>query len=85
MALIGLRILRSLSRIRDNRRGSIAVQTVMLLGVMLGFAALGLEVSMLFAQERRMQAAADAAVIVNVSPGAYTVHVAADNFKANIS
>lgn len=69
MALNGLRSNRYLAPVLANRRGSIAVQTVMLLGVMLGFAALGLEVTMLFAQERRMQAAADAAVMAATRPG----------------
>lgn len=37
--------------------------TALLIGVLIGFAALGLEITMLLAQERRMQAAADAAVV----------------------
>lgn len=69
MALIGLRLNRYVAPVFANRRGSIAIQTVMLLGVMLGFAALGLELTMLFAQERRMQAAADAAVMAATRPG----------------
>lgn len=39
------------------------VLTALLIGVLIAFAALGIEITMLFAQERRMQAAADAAVI----------------------
>lgn len=69
MTVIGSRFIRSLARIKSDRRGSIAVQTVLLLGVMIGFAALGVEITMLFAQERRMQAAADAAVVAAARPG----------------
>ena len=69
MAFDGSRIVLGLRQIRNDRQGSIAVQTVMLLGALLSFAALGLEISMTFAEERRMQAAADAAVIAAARPG----------------
>lgn len=69
MASTGSRFFRSLRQIPSDRSGSIAVQTILLMGVMIGFAALGIEITMLFAQERRMQAAADAAVVAAAKPG----------------
>lgn len=50
------------SVLRD-RRGSIAVQMVLMLTMLIGFAALGVEITNLLLQQRKMQAAADAAVI----------------------
>lgn len=52
-----------------DRRGSIAVQTAILLVTLVGFAAMGVEVTNLLLQQRRMQAAADAAAIASGSSG----------------
>lgn len=52
-----------------DRRGSLAVQTAFLLVTLVGFAAMGVEVTNLLLQQRRMQAAADAAVISAGSSG----------------
>lgn len=51
------------SRVLRDRRGSIAVQTVLLLVVLIGFTAMGVEITNLMLQQRKMQAAADAAVM----------------------
>ena len=45
------------------------MQTILLMGILIGFAALGIQLTMLFAQQRRMQAAADAAVVAAARPG----------------
>lgn len=45
------------------RRGSIAVQTALVMVTLIAFAALGLDIAKLLLEERRMQAAADAAVM----------------------
>lgn len=47
----------------SNRSGSIAVPTALMLVILMGFAALALEITGLFLQQRKMQAATDAAVV----------------------
>lgn len=50
-------------RRRKAQRGSIAVQVGLLSAVLIGFAALGTEVTLLFLRQRQMQSAADAAAL----------------------
>lgn len=52
-----------------DRRGSIAVQTALLLVILVGFAAFGVEITNLMLQQRRMQAAADAAAMAGGQAG----------------
>lgn len=52
-----------------DRRGSIAVPTALMLVILMGFAALALEITGLFLQQRKMQAATDAAVLAAGVPG----------------
>lgn len=53
----------SLGAILRNREGAVAVTTALLLVILVGFAALGLEITSLYLQRHRMQAAADVAVV----------------------
>lgn len=53
----------------SDRRGSIAVPTALMLVILMGFAALALEITGLFLQQRKMQAATDAAVVAAGVPG----------------
>lgn len=50
-------------RTRLDERGSVALQTGLLLFVLIGFASLGVEVTSLYLTQRRMQSAADAAAV----------------------
>lgn len=52
-----------------NTNGSIAIQVAIALPVLVGFTALGIEMTTLFVQHKRMQSAADAAVIAAGSTG----------------
>jgi Putative Flp pilus-assembly TadE/G-like len=52
-----------MSRRRHAQRGSIAVQVGLLATVLIGFAALGIEVTQLLLRQRQMQSAADAAAL----------------------
>ena len=62
----------------DDKRGSIAVQTALLLGILLGFAALALEITGLFLQQRKMQTATDAAVMAAAVPGRTAAQASGD-------
>ena len=48
---------------QEARRGSVAVQVGLLAMVLIGFAALGTEVTLLLLRQRQMQSAADAAAL----------------------
>ena len=52
-----------MTRRRKAQRGSIAIQVGLLATVLIGFAALGTEVTLLFLRQRQMQSAADAAAL----------------------
>lgn len=59
----------ALQSVLRDRRGSIAVQTAILLVTLIGFAAMGVEVTNILLQQRRMQAAADAAAVAAGTSG----------------
>ena len=50
-------------RWRETQRGSVAVQVGLLAAVLIGFGALGTEVTQLLLRQRQMQSAADAAAL----------------------
>lgn len=52
-----------LKRLPANARGAVAIQVAIALPALIGFTALGMEITTLFVQQKRMQRAADAAVI----------------------
>lgn len=62
----------------DDKRGSIAVPTALLLVILLGFAALALEITGLFLQQRKMQTATDAAVMAAAVPGRTAAQASGD-------
>ena len=61
-----------------DKRGSIAIPTALLLVILLGFAALALEVTGLFVQQRKMQAATDAAIMAAAVSGRTTAQALGD-------
>lgn len=54
-------------RARSDERGSVALQTAIVLAVVLGMASLGVEVTLILLKHRQMQAAADAAAMAGAS------------------
>lgn len=54
---------RRLKHLPKHARGAVAIQVAIALPTLIGFTALGIEITTLFVQQKRMQRAADAAVI----------------------
>jgi hypothetical protein len=54
-------------RLTGNRRGSVALQTALIMLVLLGMVSLGVEVTFLLMKHRQMQTAADAAAVAGAS------------------
>lgn len=62
----------------EDKRGSIAVPAALLMIVLLGFAALALEITGLLLQQRKMQTATDAAVMAAAVPGRTAAQASGD-------
>ena len=59
-------------KLLSDAHGAIAIQVAVALPVLIGFTALGIEMTTLFVQQKRMQSAADAAVVAAGSTGLTT-------------
>jgi Flp pilus assembly protein TadG len=59
-------------KLLSEARGAIAIQVAVALPVLIGFTALGIEMTTLFVHQKRMQSAADAAVVAAGSTGLTT-------------
>lgn len=55
------------ARLAGNRRGSVALQTALIMLVLLGMVSLGVEITFLLMKHRQMQTAADAAAVAGAS------------------